>query len=213
MNSLKENTPESVKIATSGSNTPMSSLGMSLSKKRLSEFNSKYSKDGSCWLWNGTKHYSGYGHFKILNKVYRAHRIMWNLTFGDIPNGKYVLHSCDIRNCVNPCHLFLGDAKTNLDDCISKGRFRVASGDKHGTKTHPEKIAKGHRHGSKTHPESFLRGESVKRSKLNNQKVLEIKRKYIPGKYGTGRLAKEYGVSQRAIYALVSGQTWKHVTS
>ena len=155
----------SAKTATSGNRLRTCFLDMNIQTKRLKVFNSRYTISRKCWKWNGTKHYSGYGCFKVAGKNWRVHRLMWMIEKGEIPDGLYVLHKCDVKSCVNPTHLFLGTAKDNLYDCISKGRFRVASGDVHGTKTHPERIARGKRHGSYTHPEKF-RGPWQKTSAL-----------------------------------------------
>lgn len=184
---------------------------MNLTTKQLERFNSKIKKTKSCWLWEGAYHYNGYGCIKINNKTLRVNRLSWFLKNGKIPKNRYVLHKCDNPKCVNPKHLFLGTAQDNIDDCIKKGRFRVASGKNHGTKTHPERIATGERHGSKTHPEKWVKGEKISWAKLNDDLVRKIRKEYIPGVFGTERLAKKYGVSQRAIYCLVTRQTWKHV--
>ena len=149
------NIPVSVKVAISGSRHPICSLGMNIPTKRLKVFTSRYTTSRRCWKWNGTKHYSGYGCFKVSGKNWRVHRLMWTLEKGKIPDGLYVLHKCDVKNCVKLEHLFLGTAQDNINDCIAKGRFKVASGINHGTKTHPERIACGTRHGAYTHPERF----------------------------------------------------------
>ena len=41
----------------------------------------------------------------------------------DLTSKDYICHTCDNKKCVNPNHLFLGDAQINVDDCIAKGRF------------------------------------------------------------------------------------------
>ena len=51
-----------------------------------------------------------------------AHRMAWERCFGSVPDGKCVLHRCDVRNCVNPHHLFLGTKGDNNTDRSQKGR-------------------------------------------------------------------------------------------
>jgi hypothetical protein len=82
--------------------------------------------DGGCWEWTGCTDSKGYGQVGI-KKNGRwvntgAHRIAWKLCHGRIPKGTYVCHRCDNPRCVNPGHLFLGDAKINAEDMVSKGR-------------------------------------------------------------------------------------------
>jgi len=77
----------------------------------------------ACWLWAGTILKSGYGNFGVGGgKTEYAHRFSYRLYVGDIPPGMEVCHSCDVRACANPDHLFVGTRKDNVDDCIAKGR-------------------------------------------------------------------------------------------
>jgi hypothetical protein len=57
-----------------------------------------------------------------------AHRAVYELHFGDIPNGMFVLHKCDNPSCVNIDHLELGDQKKNVQDCIARGRRVINRG-------------------------------------------------------------------------------------
>lgn len=123
----------------------------------------------SCWLWQRALFANGYGRFGHL----RAHRAAWEFVNGEITDGLLVLHKCDVRNCINVSHLFLGTQVDNMRDMIKKGRKVVASGDdhpmkrndirlalsgeNHWTKRMPDRIARGSRHWSKLHPEEFAK--------------------------------------------------------
>lgn len=79
--------------------------------------------NSGCWFWMGALFRTGYGAVRYMAETHRAHRISFMLTKGAIPNGKYVLHHCDIKCCVNPDHLFLGDQFDNFMDSQRKGRL------------------------------------------------------------------------------------------
>lgn len=76
-----------------------------------------------CWEWNACQYKNGYGKFALTrsNAVY-SHRLAYELTYGSIPNGLYVCHSCDNPRCCNPNHLFAGTQTDNMQDCKRKGR-------------------------------------------------------------------------------------------
>ena len=94
-------------------------------------FWSKVEKTKDCWEWVGCKTDGGYGRYGRKIKLQKAHRISWTLINGEIPKGLFVLHKCDNPSCVKPEHLFLGTAKDNTQDMISKGRKSDVSGEKH----------------------------------------------------------------------------------
>jgi hypothetical protein len=81
--------------------------------------------DDDCWPWTGKVDSLGYGRAFVYGGIGRrdwlAHRLSWMLAHGD-PGKAWVLHKCDNPNCVNPNHLFLGDAQANVDDMHAKGR-------------------------------------------------------------------------------------------
>ena len=87
-------------------------------------FFNKVEVDGEsgCHVWTGARNVWGYGRVHWGGKMYSAHRVAWKFAHGAIPDGKFVLHRCDNRGCVNPDHLFLGTAKDNARDMVAKGR-------------------------------------------------------------------------------------------
>jgi hypothetical protein len=111
-----------------------------------------------CWLWKGPKDYDGYGSIYSRWPSRYVHRIFYEHYVGPIPEGMFVCHSCDVPNCVNPDHLWVGTNLDNLRDRDKKGR--AARGDNHGLRLHPEKRARGDRNGSRTHPEKLPRGDN-----------------------------------------------------
>ena len=80
-------------------------------------------RDGDCMLWTGSHLHNGYGLFWDvgLQKSVLVHRKVWELEFGEIPSGLFVCHTCDIKDCINIDHLFLGTAADNWHDLLSKG--------------------------------------------------------------------------------------------
>lgn len=89
----------------------------------VASFATKYVVDESgCWLWHGSKMVNGYGLVWSGERMESAHRTSWRIHRGEIPDGLFVCHTCDVRNCVNPDHLFLGTNTDNMRDCSAKGR-------------------------------------------------------------------------------------------
>lgn len=79
--------------------------------------------DTGCWLWTGVIHpRHGYGQIRVDGVIRRVHRVAFAVFTGTEPGEKLVCHRCDIRNCINPEHLFLGSVRDNSRDMMAKGR-------------------------------------------------------------------------------------------
>lgn len=152
--------------------------------KTLAEkFNRAIKKTPNCWLWTIDIGTGGYGHVTINSKRISAHRFSWEFHNGPIPEGLWVLHKCDVRNCVNPDHLWLGTRMDNIQDAVKKGRNRGC------------------------------RGEKNWRAKLTKFKVLKIRALNKPYKHGFGRicLARKFGVAPSTIWAILKRKNWDHI--
>lgn len=92
-------------------------------------FDKKYEivPESGCWIWTGASLGSNakfnYGRMKV-NKVQKlAHRVSYELHKGEIGGVDVcVCHTCDVPECVNPDHLFLGTRFDNNKDMTDKGR-------------------------------------------------------------------------------------------
>jgi hypothetical protein len=89
----------------------------------MERFWSKVDKRGECWEWTASKFKDGYGAFSVSGKILPAHRFAYTLTKGPIPDGLFVLHSCDNRACVNPAHLRVGTDADNKQDVVERKRL------------------------------------------------------------------------------------------
>jgi hypothetical protein len=149
-------------------------------------------KSDGCWTWTGQRGPSGYGKFAYRSAGRRtharAHRVMWELENGPIPDSLFVCHHCDNPACVRPDHLFIGTPKDNTQDALMKGRLR----------TGPMPI------------ESVRRGVDTNNVKLTEEKVLEIRSLASTG-LSQSTIANRFGVKQAQVSAIVTGRSWAHV--
>lgn len=103
--------------------------------EQAERFWSKVVRTDGCWEWSGgharrpTGDWS-YGHVRFDGRAQPVHRVSWQLTYGPIPEGMWVLHHCDNQGCLRPDHLYLGTHADNTRDAII--RRRMAFGERVG---------------------------------------------------------------------------------
>jgi hypothetical protein len=146
--------------------------------------------NGECWEWYPATHRFGYGRLWIKGRAVYAHRYMWEKVNGPIPPGLCVLHLCDNPPCVNPEHLHLGTRSDNVVD--RHMRQRDARGETHGLAVHPELRPRGERHGM---------------AKINEDAVLDIRRRISNGEMQKS-VAKDYGLSRNQIWRITKRLQW-----
>lgn len=142
-------------------------------------------------------------------KMVRAHRFAWRLTHGEwpsefTPEGKkgILIHSCDVRNCVNPDHLRLGTQAENSADMVARGR-----------------ASKGVFHSAAV-AANAARGSANPKAKLTEEQVAQIKGEILiaprneHGEIRDGvyaRLAEHFGITRTALMYIARGRNWPHV--
>jgi|SRR6187399_337570 len=153
----------------------------------------------ACWIWTGGILKNGYGQFGIRRLKERhtlyAHRVAYFLAYGVDPGGLQVCHKCDVKLCVNPAHLWLGDQGQNVRDAVAKGHMQT--GDKHFYRRHPELVQRGEQRG--------------KAAKLKEADVIEIRRMFATGMYFQYEIAEMFGVCQTNISMIVNRKHWRHL--
>ena len=66
----------------------------------------------NCWEWTSTVH-RGYGRFHVNRKSRIAHRYVYEILVGPIPDGLTIDHLCRVRCCVLPDHLEVVTGRIN----------------------------------------------------------------------------------------------------
>jgi DNA invertase Pin-like site-specific DNA recombinase len=92
-----------------------------------------------------------------------------------------VCHRCDVPQCVNPDHLFLGTQADNMADMVRKGRA------------------------------SRLKGQRNGRAKINDDQAREVRDLLHLKAFSASEIARSYRVSTSTIGRIKSGETFTAV--
>lgn len=76
----------------------------------------------ACWIYDGAIA-SGYGRIRVDGDLRQVTHVMHEMFKGPVAHGLQVCHTCDVRNCINPKHLWVGTRSENMIDCRDKGRL------------------------------------------------------------------------------------------
>lgn len=137
-----------------------------------------------CWIFQGALTRGGYGRVSVKAhgvSTRLAHRAAYLLFSGPIPDEQCVLHRCDVRQCINPHHLFLGSRKDNMDDRRAKGRAPLIAN-------------RGNLNGS---------------AKLDEATVRLIRE--LAGQFTNRELGERFGVSGTHISNIRNRKLWAHI--
>ncbi len=111
-----------------GMASPEATIAERLEARSIPEPNS------GCTLWfgaNGGSRNSRHGILRYKGRHWKAHRLAWIDAKGPIPDDIEVCHKCDMPECINVDHLFLGSHEDNMADMVAKGRSRGVPGEAH----------------------------------------------------------------------------------
>jgi hypothetical protein len=110
---------------------------------------------------------------------------------GEQPNGRFALHSCDNKRCINPEHLRWGTHSDNMKDAVERGRH-----------------ANNLRNFAQT--ENRKRGAEQRAARWTELQVLTMRACYAAGETQTS-IAGRFGCRQSDVSRIVRKEYWKHI--
>lgn len=137
-----------------------------------------------CWLWQGAANQAGYGRtrYTLLDgeEIY-AHRVAWAMAHQGMcpPPTLEICHTCDVRRCCNPSHLFVGTHLENIRDRERKARGNMTE-----------------------------RRGGPRPRKLTWGKVAEIRELGRLARFTQAQIGRQYGVSTQMVSNILCGRAW-----
>jgi hypothetical protein len=158
-----------------------------------------------CWLWVGSA--SRYGYVWDGAQVATAHRTVFRMAGGVIPDDKELLHTCDIGVCVNPSHLVVGTHSENMADMARKGRGKAPTGDAHWTRGDR---SRARAIGRANIINSHGRGELNNNAKVTQQLAEQMRATYAAQPTLTmTALGQQFGLGREQTRKIIKGIAWK----
>lgn len=167
-----------------------------------------------------------------------AHRLAYTLVKGPIPPGLLLRHTCDHPPCINPDHTIPGTTLENSRDAMERNRFRARRKVSDAVVGEIRRLyfeaqmtvgALAKRHGlSKPTVIRFVTGEARRQApgpigplritrgtrvfgaKLNEQKVAELRARFLAGET-IYDLAPVFDIAPQTVSNIIRNHTWRHV--
>lgn len=205
------------------------------------KFDERYEvvSESGCWIWTGalSSHPTHrYGNLPIGKSAnYKAHRYSAaRFMQAKLTSRDFVCHKCDVTECVNPDHLYVGSAATNADDREVRSRNTYLRGEDHNmckiSKVDAQNIflEKGkhkdiaERYGVSRPAVTAIKAGRIWRhatehlgdcNRPHRDKITARDAQEIFCKEGAhSEIAKQYGISRSSVSLIKAGKNWRSAT-
>src|SRR5580765_4642365 len=83
-----------------------------------------------CWLWQYGTDGEGYAKVWMDGKFYVGTRLLWYSRHSETWPEGLILHTCDVKRCMNHHHHYSGDKSRNALDALERGK-QIQQGETH----------------------------------------------------------------------------------